>query len=557
MQRLTSMFMAVAVVVGGALSQTRAAETKPIAALAVASYNNLVSDINFIGSLAEKPDLGSGLDGLVNIFGQGLAGIDKTRPWGAIVQSGDGPIPVAYMFVPVKDFKATIAVLKAFATVDSEGDVYKVTPKNGGMTLYAKSQGDWAYVSDKAEILAQCDPEPLSLLGNLKKDYVLGARVFLGNIPEALRQQFFSTLKQSMESSLVQMSGESAEDFATRKKITADGQAYTLETLSDLDQFVIGWGLDRTGERTFIDVSMMAKSGTRTAEEMNLARKAESSFAGFRPAESAVTLGWAGAISPEKQKLASNALEAGRIGGLSQMSKNLPPEKLTALKATFNNFMDMLQKVIKSGRVDAAASVVATPTSATILAAGYVADGAMLDKIVHSLAKLHMDENPQLQQIVKLDAEKSGAIAFHQISLPSPVVFGGMPQAAKLVGDTLEIVLGIDKENVYFAAGRDAMSTLKKSIQESTQAGPKSVLPLEFSVAAAPFASAVAAIGDPLQQKQAAMVESALKKTPGKDHVSLKLMPINNGLKMRLELEQGLLRLLGGLAAKNMGGGGP
>ena len=89
MKKIVSMFMAVAVVFGMGLSQSGAAETKPIAALAVASYNDLVSDVNFVGGLVERPQLGAALEGLLAMVtqGKGLAGVDKTRPWGVIVQA--------------------------------------------------------------------------------------------------------------------------------------------------------------------------------------------------------------------------------------------------------------------------------------------------------------------------------------------------------------------------------------------------------------------------------------------------------------------------------------
>lgn len=83
MQRIVSMFMAVAIVFGMGLSRSGAAETKPIAALAVASYNDLVSDVNFVGKLIDRPELGTAIDGLVAVVtqGKGLAGVDKSRPW--------------------------------------------------------------------------------------------------------------------------------------------------------------------------------------------------------------------------------------------------------------------------------------------------------------------------------------------------------------------------------------------------------------------------------------------------------------------------------------------
>ncbi len=50
------------------------------------------------------------------------------------------------------------------------------------------------------------------------------------------------------------------------------------------------------------------------------------------------------------------------------------------------------------------------------------------------------------------------------------------------------------------------------------------------------------------------MWEAELKKSPGKDHVSLTVRPIANGVQLRLEVEQGLLRLAGRMAVMQMEG---
>ena len=83
MKKILSMCMAVAVVFGMGLVPSVAAETKPIAALAVASYNDLISDVNFVGELVDRPQLGATVEGLLALVtqGKGLAGVDKTRPW--------------------------------------------------------------------------------------------------------------------------------------------------------------------------------------------------------------------------------------------------------------------------------------------------------------------------------------------------------------------------------------------------------------------------------------------------------------------------------------------
>ena len=157
MQRIVSMFMAVALVFGMGLSPSGAAETKPIAALTVASYNDLVGDVNFVGTLVDRPQLGAAMDGLLAMVtqGKGLAGVDKTRPWGVIVQASGENIS-GYVFLPVTDFKKALGLLELYSTVDAQGGVYKLTPKDGKKVNYVKQQGTWAFFAETPEVLAQC-----------------------------------------------------------------------------------------------------------------------------------------------------------------------------------------------------------------------------------------------------------------------------------------------------------------------------------------------------------------------------------------------------------------
>ncbi len=553
MKKIVSLSMAVAILLGLGLSHSGAAETKPIAALAVASYEDLVSDVSFVGSLVERPQLGAGLDGLLAVVtqGKGLAGVDKTRTCGLIVQASDEKDITGYALVPVTDFKEALKLLKLYFTVDSQGDVYKLTPKDGKKPAYVKQQGDWALFAEKPEVLARAGADPTALLGSLKKEYIVAGRVLLGNVPEGLRQKILSQLRQGLQKDAAQHNDESSEEYANRKKVIDQLESYATRVCGELDQVVFGWGLDRIAGKTFVDVSVTAKPDTETAEEMGLAAKATTNLAGFRVPGAAVTYAWAGAVPAVKQQLAASVLEAVRGKGLAEIEKKVPENKRAAAKEVINDGADLLQKIVKSGRADGAASVLLGPEAATGLMGLYVADGALLDKILHTVVKAVAEDHPQVEQFVKLDAETLGAVRFHKISIPIPENAKDREKAVQLIGETIDIVIGVGKENAYVAVGRDAAAALKKAIEASSEIGSKAVSPAEISIAAKPIAGLVATIGKPHERSQAAMVESELKKTPGKDHVILTVQPIANGVQIRLEVEQGLVRLLG-----LVGGGG-
>ncbi len=549
MKKIVSLALAVALVFGMGVSHLRAAETKPIAALAVASYDDLVSDVNFVGKLVDRPQLGAGLEGLLAMVtqGKGLAGVDKSRTCGVIVQASDENNVTAYAFVPVTDFKEALDLLKLYFTVDSQGDVQKLTPKDGKKPAYVKQQGDWALFADKPEVLAQAGDHPAALLGNLKKEYIVAGRLFLANVPEGLRKKFWGQINQGLQKDAAQHENESNEAYANRKKVVEQLQSYAHRVCGDLDQIVFGWGLDRTAGNTFVDVSVTAKADTETAIEMDLAAKASTNLAGFRATGAALSYAWAGIMPAAKQQIAASVIEALRDKALADIEKKQPEEKRAVIKEVFNDGADLLQKIVKSGRADGAVSVLLAPDAATGLMAGYVADGELLDKMLHTIAKAAIKDHPEVEQFITFDAEKLGAVRFHKISIPLPPDTQNREQAVKLIGETIDIVIGVGKENAYVAAGRDAAAKLKKAIDESHEIGAKTVLPVEISIAGRPIAGFVAALGKPNDRPKAERVATELEKTEGKDHILLTVKPISNGIRMRLEVEEGLLRLVGAI----------
>ena len=103
-------------------------------------------------------------------------------------------------------------------------------------------------------------------------------------------------------------------------------------------------------------------------------------------------------------------------------------------------------------------------------------------------------------------------------------------------------MIGIGKDYACLAAGRDALATLKRAIEDSVGAGAKAVPPLEASLAVKPVAAFAATVGKPQDRPKAAFIDSELNKTPGKDHVCLEVRPISDGVQIHLEIEQGLVR---------------
>ena len=560
MKKCVSMFLAATILFAAGLSRAGAAEPKPIAALAVASYNDLISDVNFVGKLVDRPELGAGLDGLVTLVtqGKGLAGVDKARPFGAIVQASGEDDVTGYVFLPINDFKAALEVLKLYNKVEEEGGVYKLTPKDGNKVNYVKQHDTWACFSDKAESLAHIAGDPLAVIHGMEKNYIVAARVFLADVPDALRDKVLAGFKSGFENAVNdKKDDETDEQFAQRKKFMEQVEAYLTRVAGDMDQLNFGWGLDRRAARTFVDISGTAKPGTETAAEMALAAVAKSNFAGFRLPGAAALYAVASPIPAAKQKLAESLIALVRSHAISKVVQSAPENKRETAKEVVGDGLDLLTKIVKSGRMDVAITGLLGDDSATGLGAFYVADGKLFDKIVHTVVKAIEEDNPAVAQFVKLDAETAGGLNIHKVSIPIPENAENRETVVKFIGENLDIVVAVGKEDVYVAAGRDAGAKLKAAVTASKEAGAKTVPPVRASYAFQPIAGAIAAVGKPQEQAAAKMAVAELKKSPGQDHISLTMRPIENGVRMRLEVEPGLLRLAGQMVVGRMEGKSP
>ena len=62
---------------------------KPIAVATVSSYDEIKGDVAFLGKISENPYLADGLEAMLNLMtnSQGLAGLDKSRPSGLVVET--------------------------------------------------------------------------------------------------------------------------------------------------------------------------------------------------------------------------------------------------------------------------------------------------------------------------------------------------------------------------------------------------------------------------------------------------------------------------------------
>ncbi len=238
--------IAVALLLAGSASRAAAqGDMKPILVVSLAGYQRIMDDIAFVGKLSDSPDLAKNLEGMITFFtqGQGLAGLDKTKPWG-LAASTDGLSFQLLGFVPVTDLKKLLDALSGFlGDPDEEDGVYKI---QAGLPipLYLKEHKGYGYLSQDAASLSNLPDDPTTLLGGLDKQYDVAVRLSVQNIPEVFRQLAIDQIKMGVEGSLEQGPDESDEQFEERSKMTQQQMDALVTTLNELDELTLGLSID-------------------------------------------------------------------------------------------------------------------------------------------------------------------------------------------------------------------------------------------------------------------------------------------------------------------------
>lgn len=522
--------LAVALLLCGA-SRSSAEDPKPVIVASAASLDRLLSNVDKLGEMAES-------QALTNIVKFGAAGftkgVDKTKPAGVLVTS-DGLGFRTVGFIPVSDFKAFMSI-PAFAAEDAGDGAYEVRLGRG--RAFAKQQGAWAYLSDNIDSLTDLPADPQKLLNGQEKEYDICVRALIQNIPEHMRDLAMGALKSGVQQA-DRLDGETEEEFKARMETATAAIDEIVKLIDDTEHLTLGWSVDDKEKKTFVDLNWVAKSGSETSKKFAAYENATTRFAGFLQDDAAGKFNLSGKISKEDADQSVAAMKSVRDQMLKEIEKEAnfrTDEQRAAVKSAFNNVMDALAATIDSGKFDMAASVVLKPDALSVVVGGHVADAEKVEKALKDVVEVAKDE-PDFPGM-EFNADSHAGARFHTMSIPVPD-----RDAVKFLGEKFDVVIGFDANSVYFSCGRDAAANLKKAMDASKAAGEKEVAPLEFSISAGPIVNFAASMqGD---NPIAGMLADEVAKFKGKDHYRVALRPIPNGVRYRMEVEQGIINLAG------------
>ncbi|HEX3872198.1 MAG TPA: hypothetical protein VHV77_17255 [Pirellulales bacterium] len=526
-------------------SRSTAAELKPVVVMTFSGYNELRSDLDFIGQLSDTPELGASLDGLLAMLTkfQGLVGLDKTKPWGIAV-STDGMSLQNLAFIPVTDLKRLLGVLADLIGPPQDMENAVVQISVNGQPVYIKHERGWAFLAMSPGELEDLPADPQAIFGSLPKDYDVAVKANVQNVPQQYRDLAIGEMKRGMQQGLQRRDDETDAQYNMRAKMMQEQLARLEQAIKELNEITLGWSIDSKGRRALLDLSITAVPGSQTAKQSAEAVAVPSKFNGFLSNDFLFNAHCAtkeSKIDVDNTAAMLDSLHSAISDAVDQSDDLKTQQEKDAVKKLVTTLLDVVDATLKAGVVDG--GMIVTPTAPFTIAAGLgVVGGDKLEGAFRQAVTLSKDKTDDLK--VQLDADKHQGVTFHVIKGPWPANDDtdddDKEMRDKTLGESLVLTAAFGKDSAFLALGADGVTAIKNVIDASA-AGGKPAFPFQANLSMARTMD-FAAESEP-DNPVLGICADALEK--GKDKIHLTTSPITDGARMRIEFEEGVVKVLG------------
>jgi hypothetical protein len=519
-----------------------AAETKPALTMAFAGYDQLIGSLKALDKLSGHSKLAAKAEAAIDMHtnGQGLAGLDKSRPWSITVGVNDASQPVVHGYIPVTDLKkllATIPMPGGPPAANANG-VYEI-PAND-RTAYLKQKGKWAVFSDSEDSLESAAAEPGASVTDLTKKYLFAVRGSVQNVPAAVRDNALQAFRGIVELSM-QLQGNLPEAQQEMAKANVKQIFDKLEVLSkELDSLEIGVGMDPASKALYLDVETRGVEGSDLSKKIEAMRDAKTDFAGFAVPGAAMTMLSSSVSDDEDVAAAKTQLANAKKLIAQQLEANEQlGDKREKAKELVGDFFDVFEKTIELKKSDGGMSIILNE-GPVLIAGARIAGGGKLEKTLKKLVAEIGEDDADIKDKVKFDAAKYKGVKFHVATIPVPDA-----KAQEVLGETVQLVVGTSESAVYFGAGKEPIAAIKKAMDASKAEAGKEINPVDMVFSVAPFAKFMAKVipenENAMAKKHFSKVAEVLEKF-GKDRITVTVKPIEGGMRTRFNVEPGVVK---------------
>ncbi len=546
----------VAVVVSSFAATALADETKPILVVATKGHQNLIEDLEYVGSTSSfDPAEGEKKGRLfVNVTVGGMIrktldleefdirempGIDGERPWGFTVLTDEVNI-VPLAFLPVTDLDAFLEFVKKYngdRVNEAEDGLYEINLTDTE-TMFLKLDGDWAFIGQGPHNLETL-PNPDEVLGDLPSQHDVGMRITFEEFPAFLRDMLLDSSDRLGDvlpidglDSLLGMLGDDP------------GESLSI-LMTQIKEATFGMSIDAEKHTTSFEVELIPVEGSGAAKEFAALKEGTSRFGDLIQDDSAVMMHVTvdemtpGMIDLAKQTVEDYHAQVRTI--IENTDKTDQDREREIFGEIVASFTSILSDTIDTGKVDMAMRMSGNAPKLNMVGGTTVADPEPVDAMIKRIAEL-AEGDPGIESVTLNVTEQDG-VAIHAFKFANQAgenAPAGPSMMQALFGNSMEMYVAVSEDAFLFSCGPDGLEQLKATITPSKKTVPPMEVVLEFKTL---FDLASGSVGDN-QQMQMIMTVMKMQMATVDSHTKLSVNPSSDGLVIKGEAQEGIIKLV-------------
>ncbi|MDO4576152.1 MAG: hypothetical protein Q4D98_13170 [Planctomycetia bacterium] len=540
--------------------------SEPIFKMSFRSYNQFLGDMKFIGEVASDPAFGTAVELPLQLWlgADFLESLDKNAPIGLCVQHvADSYQPL--LVLPVDDLTAVTDLLSQKVFLDSEvemnqGEDGVMEFRSGASTLYLKTVGTQTFLATTRE---QIDHLPKETFLD-KTDDTFSLTFDMENLPQEVKDEFLKAFDMGLTLSMEQLPEESDEDFAARKEQGEAGAEMMRQLFEQYQTLSIGVRMNRDTKAMEWNLDIQFLPDASLLKTIQKQRDVTPAFTGF--AGKGLLYG-GHMVSFQDPKMAQTQKKSLK-NTFQTLQTYLSSASVTDDAKTRDHFTraaNLVKELLgpylekESYRMGLGVQLDA---NARNFGMGIDSDDpAQFQKAFDELIQMARDElgDTFQESWIHKNVETVDGVTFSTCVFPlKDLALSNQERSddwkektLAFYGDQLVLALGQGKNCVYLGVGNDPLPLLKTCLKETGNTAPMyqemSLLPL-FA-----FLSRLTE----LEVLDSSSTEDTREKTQGiltllseivadaSDKITVQYDYTDKGLKTRLILEEGCVRLIG------------
>lgn len=557
----------------------------PFVVFSVASVDRTLTDIAWMFESVNRKDMLDVLGGLLGQAGD-LKGIDRTKPFGQVVflrTDALPPRPAFVFFAPIEnldDLLKTIArapvAPQPVSGRNDQYDIYSPDLNRSVATLRVKGHYAYAVPNEFADILDVL-PDMQKLSDQLAARYDVALTVQVKAIPQGVREVFVNFLRTQAEIDLQRRDDEDEAEYLVRRANGLNGLELIEQVVLQGEDLTLGWNAEPEKRSGYFEGTLNATPDSPFAKFLSEVGGKASMFTPLREEDRPLTVNISWVMNPREQKALSGLVQALRI----KLTQELP--NLAQPGGPIEQMHDSLQATIDSGHFDLFFQFAAPDVQEFVFLGGLKLAGAQafgqaleqfLQGVIVRIQELSQSDPTVVNGAPQIlpNAESHQGVTFHKI-VPQEV----RSEELRLYGGVPDLYLGVSSRALWCAVGREeALPTLKASLDALLTAPPLEReaggnVPLSVTVRVAPWLElpqpsppqteeAATPTGREAErrmrrqrqwvQRRELVRELAQEAFTPSDKIRIDGRPLESGFRIRVHLDEGFIKLLGLMIAR-------